>query len=122
MALRKSPPSLIAAFDAALPDDALVERRKMFGFPAAFVNGNLFCGLHQEDVIVRLPPEQRRVLERRGGRRWEPMPGRVMREYMTLPLGVDRPAMKRWLARSFGFAQSLPPKIKRVRKTHGRKR
>lgn len=116
MALRRSPQSLVDAFDAALPRDELIERRKMFGFPAAFVNGNLFCGLHQDDVIVRLSAEQRAILEREGGSRWEPTPGRVMREYMTLPQGADRAAMKRWLARSLDFARSLPPKLTKVRK------
>lgn len=118
MALRKSPQILVEAFDAALPADALVERRKMFGFPAAFVNGNLFCGLHQEDVIVRLPPDQRLALERQGGARWSPAPGRVMREYMMLPRGVEAAAMKRWLARSFVFARTLPPKAAKARKAH----
>ena len=119
MQLRKSPPALVDAFDRALPKDALVERRKMFGFPAAFVNGNLFCGLHQEDVLVRLPPDQRRLLERAGGSRWEPTEGRVMREYLLLPRDAPRAVLKRWLARSFVFALSLPPKAAKSGKARG---
>ena len=53
MAWRKSSPELIAAFDAALPDDRRVQRRKMFGYPCAFTGGNMFTGLHQENLIVR---------------------------------------------------------------------
>lgn len=111
MAWRKSPPALIAAFDAALPTDARVERRKMFGYPAAFVNGNLFCGLHQEDVIVRLSEPQRKALEKAGGRKWSPTPGRVMREYMLLPDGAsgDARRLSNWLGKSFAFAAALPP-------------
>ncbi len=44
---KKSSPALIAYFDKALPDDPRVERRQMFGYPCAFVNGQLFTGLHQ---------------------------------------------------------------------------
>ena len=116
MALRKSPRALVDAFDRSLPKDALVERRKMFGFPAAFVNGNLFCGLHQEDVIVRLSSDQRTLLERAGGVRWEPTAGRVMREYMLLPRTAGARVMKRWLARSLMFARSLPPKAVKGRR------
>lgn len=116
MALRKSPSPLIAAFDAALPEDDLVERRKMFGFPAAFVNGNLFCGLYQEDVIVRLPPDLKVVLGQQGGLPWSPTPGRVMREYMVLPREIRRAELERWLSQSFAFASSLPPKVGKARK------
>jgi len=38
MAWRKSPEPLIQLFDEALPDDPLIERRKMFGYPCAFIN------------------------------------------------------------------------------------
>jgi hypothetical protein len=34
-----------------VPPAAIVTRRKMFGYPAAFANGNLFIGLHQNDFI-----------------------------------------------------------------------
>ena len=66
---RKSPDDLIALFYAALPEDPRVERRKMFGYPCAFVGGNLFTGLHQEDVIVRLAEKDRlAVIDKQGAR------------------------------------------------------
>ena len=43
MAWRPAPPSLIALFDAVLPADSSIERRRMFGYPAAFVGGRLFA-------------------------------------------------------------------------------
>ena len=52
---KKVPAELAARFDAALPVVADVQRRKMFGCPAAFVNGNLFAGLHENRLMVRLP-------------------------------------------------------------------
>ena len=117
MAWRKSPPELIAAFDVALPNDPRVERRKMFGYPAAFVNGHLFAGLHQDDVIVRLSESGREALGRIGGRRWEPTAGRVMREYMLLPnhARVDAKSLARWLRKSLLFAAALPSGVAKKR-------
>ena len=83
---RKSPDDLIALFHAALPDDPRIERRKMFGYPCAFVAGNLFTGLHQENVIVRLAERDRvAAIGKQGARLFEPMSGRPMREYIVLP-------------------------------------
>lgn len=108
MAWRKASQSLIDAFDAALPRRALVVRRKMFGYPAAFVNGNLFAGLHQEDVLVRLSPEKRVELLGQGGRLWEPTPGRTLREYVLLPVKCDESTRVRWIRQAFEYAAKLP--------------
>ena len=54
MKWRKSSEVLVAKFSALVPEDPSVERRKMFGYPAAFVGGNLFMGLHREALILRL--------------------------------------------------------------------
>jgi TfoX/Sxy family transcriptional regulator of competence genes len=118
MQWRKSPPELIARFAASLPDDAACERRTMFGYPAAFVNGNMFTGLHQESMIVRLDAETRTAFQRLGGQPFEPMPGRVMREYLAVPdalLGETR-SLRRWVGKAFAYAASLPPKTKAVRR------
>jgi TfoX/Sxy family transcriptional regulator of competence genes len=53
----------------------------MFGYPAVFVNGNLFAGLHQENFILRLSEAHRTALcSQHGAQLFEPMPGRRMRE------------------------------------------
>lgn len=115
MAWRKSPPALIAAFDAALPEDAHVERRKMFGYPAAFAHGHLFTGLHQENLMVRLGEAQRAALLKSGGRPFEPMPGRAMREYVVVPetIVADKRALATWLRRGLAYVGTLPPKTAR---------
>ena len=38
---KKSPPELVATFDAAIAGKPGVERRQMFGYPCAFLNGNM---------------------------------------------------------------------------------
>ena len=47
-----------------------------------------------------------------GGRTFEPMPGRPMREYVVLPAAVlgDAGALARWVRRGVDYAAGLPPK------------
>ena len=119
MAWKKSSEDLIDRFYAALPDDDRVERRKMFGYPCAFVNGNMFTGLHEENMIVRLPEDRRAALiEGEGAKLFEPMKGRVMREYVALPSETiaDPPALSARVAESFAFVGAMPPKEKKPRK------
>ena len=118
MEWQKSPEALARTFDAALPDDPRLERRKMFGYPCAFVGGNLFAGLHGPDVIIRLPEDARaRLLAQPGARTFEPMAGRPMREYVVPPaaLVADPPALRALIEESFAFAVELPPKEKAKR-------
>jgi TfoX/Sxy family transcriptional regulator of competence genes len=114
---RKSPDELVTLFDAALPDDPRVERRKMFGYPSAFVGGNLFAGLHQESVIVRLNESERAAaIAEQGACMFEPMPGRAMREYIVLPDHAlkGRGNLAVWLQRALDYVASLPSKEKRT--------
>jgi TfoX/Sxy family transcriptional regulator of competence genes len=117
---RKSPDELIALFYAALPDDPRVECRKMFGYPCAFVTGNLFAGLHQESVIVRLAENERAAaIAEQGACMFEPIPGRPMREYIVLPDAAlkGRSKLASWLQRALDYAASLPTKEKRPRRS-----
>ena len=115
---RKAPDSVKEAFAAALPDDPAIQRTQMFGYPAAFVNGNMFAGVHQEDVVVRLAEAQRVELTSAGGRQFEPMPGRPMREYVALPDAIlgDDASLSRWLDAAFRFAAALPAKEPKPRR------
>ena len=113
MAWEKSPDEHAAALDAALPADPRVERRKMFGYPCAFVNSNMFAGLHQQSLIVRLPEGERaRLLQEPGAEVFEAMPGRPMREYVAVPPGMirDGPTLAAWVGRAFAYGAGLPPK------------
>src|SRR5262249_43711000 len=81
----KAPESLMVTFSNAVERLPTLEARKMFGYPAAFVNGNMFAGLFQSSMIVRLSEDDRR---RSGAPAFEPMPGRPMREYVVVPKDV----------------------------------
>ena len=47
--ITKSPPELVAAFAAAVPQAPGVVQKPMFGCPCAFVNGNMFTGLFEQE-------------------------------------------------------------------------
>jgi TfoX/Sxy family transcriptional regulator of competence genes len=119
MAWRKSPPALVELFDAVVPADPRIERRKMFGYPAAFVAGRLFAGLHQESFILKLSePDRDTLCAEHGARAFEPMPGRRMREYVVLPAALlaDRAVLGSWLARSIAYTAALGPKQTKPRR------
>ncbi len=109
---RKAPDDLVARFHEAVAGIEGVEVRKMFGYPAAFVGGNLTAGLHQENVMVRLPDAEREERLADGWSPFAPMPGRPMREYVALPPEVagDVAALRHWVERAAAYVRTLPPK------------
>ena len=115
MAWRKSPPELIAAFERVVPAGSGAERRPMFGYPAAFVNGNMFAGLFEDRVVMRLDETGIAEAKQHGVSDFEPMPGRRMTGWVALtgPLTADEPALRRWVARAFRHTRTLPPKARR---------
>ena len=114
MKMEKTAPETAAAFDAAMPDDPRVERRKMFGHPAAFVNGNMFAGAYGTGINVRLEPDSlRELLETPGAAPFEVM-GRTMKGRAVVPsaLHADPAALRAWLTRSLEETAKLPAKTK----------
>jgi TfoX/Sxy family transcriptional regulator of competence genes len=108
---KKVPAELAARFDAALPVMADVERRKMFGCPAAFVNGNLFAGLHEDRLMIRLPSE--------AAARPCVMMGRTMKEYALFPDALEMAdrELARWVGQAYAFTRAMPAKAPKVPKT-----
>jgi TfoX/Sxy family transcriptional regulator of competence genes len=99
-------------FASIVPDNPAVSIRPMFGQLSAFVNGNMFMGIFGEDVLVRLPEADRSVVIGAGGRVFEPMAGRPMKEYVVLPRAWrdDPDRIHEWAARSLDHVEELPPK------------
>lgn len=80
MKFEKAPPWLVEFF-AAQMEGVPADTRKMFGYPCAFVNGQMFTGLFGSTMIVRLPEEGRaELLAIEGAKGFDPMGGRPMRE------------------------------------------
>jgi TfoX/Sxy family transcriptional regulator of competence genes len=125
MALEKPPPYMVELFDSILPLDGRVERRKMFGSVCGFVNGNMFSGLFEKSLFLRLSEADRGdAVERLGAVPFEPMQGRPMREYVTLPDDVleDEAQLDDWMGRALAYAGGLPPKEKKPRKTKAKRK
>jgi TfoX/Sxy family transcriptional regulator of competence genes len=102
-------------FRSLVPDDPRVEVKPMFGNLAAFVNKNMFLALFGDVVAVRLPDQDRSTLLKEPGTSvFEPIPGRPMGEYVTLPGAWRKEPAKtsRWVNRSHQWAAQLPPKKK----------
>jgi TfoX/Sxy family transcriptional regulator of competence genes len=111
MEFLKAPARLIEAFGATAPGPPAAQR-KVFGYPTAFINGNMFFGIFGESMFLRLPKELQEKMIESGGRPFEPMPGRPMREYIALPDSVvgNRSELKGWIAKSLAYARELPIK------------
>ena len=114
MKWRKSPDALVQAFDHSLPIVDGVDRRAMFGYPCAFFGGHLFCGLHQDSIIVLLPEARRDALVAEGASVFEPMSGGPMHEYVVVPpeIAADRQRLRALLSDALAHASSLTPKAK----------
>jgi TfoX/Sxy family transcriptional regulator of competence genes len=110
-----APANLVSKFESTLKDFPMAEHRKMFGYPAAFVNGHMFASLFQDRMMLRLPEEERDqfLAEFKTGL-FEVMPGRPMKEYVLVPPAlIQSPTKLRgWVRKALTYAQSLPPKAK----------
>jgi TfoX/Sxy family transcriptional regulator of competence genes len=119
MTWEKSSPELADFFAGLVPKAAKVEQKKMFGWPCAFVNGNLFAGLHKQSMIFRLSDDDHaKFLQLDGASDFEPMPGRKMKGYVILadPLTRDKKEMSQWMNRALEFTSAPPPKSKSAAK------
>jgi TfoX/Sxy family transcriptional regulator of competence genes len=113
MAWTKAPQGLMDLFVESLPDAPGVTGRKMFGYPAAFVNGNMMAGVFGDGVFARLPPSLRAELERDfAARPFEPMAGKPMKDYLGLPdeILADEPRLAEVLAAAYRATAALPRK------------
>lgn len=114
----KSSDAIKARFEAGVAGVEGLEQRQMFGYPAAFIGGNLTTSLHRESWIVRLPDAERAELTGQGWSEFEPMPGRPMRGYVVMPddVAADPDQARAWVDRAVEFVRTLPPKPPKARK------
>jgi hypothetical protein len=108
----KSPPELVERFSAVLDRYPDAARKKMFGYPAAFVGGNMATGLFADQWVVRLPDAEIADARAAGAAGFEPMPGRPMKSFVIIPSAdvADDAAIARWVERGLAHAGSMPAK------------
>ena len=110
---KPAPPAAVDAFAAATRNLPGAEPRKMFGYACVFAGGQMFAGLHEVGMVLRLSDPDRAEFQRLPGAiPFEPMPGRVMREYTVVPAALlSAPGRLRpWVERSLAYVSALPPK------------
>jgi len=96
----------------ALDEQPNVEDKKMFGGVGYLVNGNMVCGVLNEDLIVRVGPEgYEEALGEEHVREFD-ITGRAMRGWVMVgPEGhASDDDLTRWVSLGLDFALSLPPK------------
>jgi len=111
----KSPPELVARFGVVVDrvGTPATTRRPMFGYPCAWVGGNMATGLFSTSWWVRLSPDRlAAVLESGEGRAFEVMPGRAMKGYVALPDAdiADDGRIDAWVSEALEYTATLPPK------------
>lgn len=115
MAWKKPLPELVLRFNSALPKHPDAEPKKMFGYPACFVKGNFFVGLHEENMVVRLPGGLKdRFPELKSAQFFDPMgTGKGMKDWWIIPAEIvdDDERLRTFFEASFAEVHTLPAKL-----------
>jgi TfoX/Sxy family transcriptional regulator of competence genes len=103
---------LTARIRAALGPLPELTEKKMFGGVGFMLNGNMTCGVHQEDLIVRVGPAGYQQALTRPHTRPFDMTGRAMTGWVVVePAGcASEQELHAWLELGLAFARSLPGK------------
>jgi hypothetical protein len=101
----------IAYYDAAVPADPRARKGQMFGHPCAFVNGNMFFGTFHQTVVVRVGEARTAALAKGKLRVFEPMPGRLWKQYVQVDAGaLPKAKLAALAAEALDWTDRLPPK------------
>ncbi len=89
-----------------------LSEKRMFGGLAFLVDGNMAVGVHGEDLIVRLAPEQAVDALAEEHVRVFDMTGRPMKGWVLVGPGAtaSEDGLATWVTRGLDFAESLPAK------------
>ena len=86
--------------------------KKMFGGTCHLVNGNMFCGVYKDYLILRLGPEQVQTALEQPHTRVFDITGKPMKGWVMVAeegfAGDNK--LEAWLQLALAFAESLPPK------------
>ena len=119
MKLIKPSPGLIEEFKAMARQLPFGELRKMFGYDAVFVNGNMAVGLWQNTCVAKLAPSDRvKLLEGGQAQPFMPAGGSAMGAWLELSedLAHDPEELLAWSERAVRFVATLPPKAAKAAK------
>jgi TfoX/Sxy family transcriptional regulator of competence genes len=89
-----------------------VLEKRMFGGVGYLVRGNMACGVHGSDLIVRVGPERSADALAQPGARPFDLSGKAMAGWVYVAPGAieaDR-ELVRWVVQGVDFAETLPAK------------
>jgi hypothetical protein len=100
---------LAARVRRLLSDRDDVSERAMFGGLTFMVGGRMCCGVNQDELIVRLHPDDAPAALARPHARPMDFTRRPMRGFVTIgPEGLKGAALRRWVSLAVSRAASLP--------------
>lgn len=100
-----------------LADRDDVAERRMFGGLTFMVGGHMCCGVHGDELIVRLHPDDQGAALARPHARATDFTGRPLRGFVTVaPDGLKGQALRRWVDRAVAHAETQPPRREAVRR------
>jgi TfoX/Sxy family transcriptional regulator of competence genes len=89
-------------------------KKMMFGSPVYTVNGNMFTGVHEDNIFIKFSQQEEKEIRSvyKSSRPFEPVKGRFMKGYVVISpdLYSNPDSFNEWLGRSHRFALALPPK------------
>jgi TfoX/Sxy family transcriptional regulator of competence genes len=93
--------------------------KKMFGYPAYFIQGNMFAGVHGDKLFLRLSDADMADIMKNCNEvtSFEPMPGHAMNGYVVLPKTIysDNKLFTEWFDKSITYVSTLPGKRKKLK-------
>lgn len=116
----EKPPEKLILFLKELLKNVDCQSRTMFGCPSYFIKDNMFIGAFGEDIFIRLAPHDIEETLKRFPKasRFEPKPGRVMKQYAVLPESIynEKHILSELLKKSITYVRTLPPKKERSKR------
>lgn len=86
--------------------------KKMFGGVGYLLYGNMACGVHREDLIVRVEPDEHEALLKKPHAKPFDLTGRLMKGWILVEadgLKTEK-QLRAWVQEGVAFALTLPPK------------
>jgi hypothetical protein len=88
-----------------------VREQRMFGGLTFMVRGHMSCGVHRDELMVRLDPSREGAALARPHARPMDLTGRRMPGFVFVrPEGLEDERLRDWVEEAVARAESLPPK------------
>jgi len=89
-----------------------LEEKKLFGGVGFLVNGNMACGVHKQELMLRIDPAGHEAALQQPHVRVFDITGRPMKGWVLVAAEGFRTqaGLAKWVRKSVAYAQSLPAK------------